>query len=239
MAYRTVLLKKLASVLRDGSLVKVHETPEVDVGRLIHDMVGRPLEQIYPKTRSAQEGETLLEVNRLTRAGMFQDISFHVRAGEIVGLAGLVGAGRSELARAVFGLYGVSSGDVPLCGRQGLPRSAHDALHAGLVYVPEERKRQGLVLDHSLFGSDAMLFPEGAGAGLRYAAGDRTIHLTWENLPNLALWSKPGAGFVCLEPWHGTAAEVGGSDDLMDRPYVEELGPGATGRYSFKAEFAG
>ena len=94
-------------------------------------------------------------------------------------------------------------------------------------------------LEHDLFAADAMLFPEGAGAGLRYGTADRAIHFTWENLPNLALWSKPGAPFVCLEPWHGTAAEVGGSDDLAERPYVEVLGPGARGMYRFKAELVG
>jgi galactose mutarotase-like enzyme len=96
-----------------------------------------------------------------------------------------------------------------------------------------------LVLDHELFVADAMLFPEGAGAGLRYAAGSKAIRFTWENLPNLALWSKAGAPFICLEPWHGTAAAIDGSDALAERPYGEVLGPGATGRYSFRAEFVG
>ncbi|WP_193334594.1 aldose 1-epimerase family protein [Devosia beringensis] len=96
-----------------------------------------------------------------------------------------------------------------------------------------------LVLDHELFASDAMLFPDGAGAGLRYGTADKAIHFTWENLPNLALWSKPGAPFICLEPWHGTAAEMGGSDDLAERPYGEVLGPGSSGLYRFKAEMVG
>ncbi|KKB07526.1 aldose 1-epimerase family protein [Devosia chinhatensis] len=94
-----------------------------------------------------------------------------------------------------------------------------------------------LALDASLFESDAMIFPQGAGAGLRYGpkAGP-AIHFTWENLPNLALWSKPGARFVCLEPWHGTAAEVGGTDDLAARPYSVQLPAGASARYAFSAE---
>ena len=115
-------------------------------------------------------------------------------------------------------------------------------LSGGLVKpekLPSPFAAGRLVLEHDLFADDAMLFPEGAGAGLTYAAGDRAIHFTWENLPNFALWSKPGAGFVCLEPWHGTAAEVGGSDALEQRPYAEVLGPGATGRYSFRAELVG
>ena len=122
-------------------------------------------------------------------------------------------------------------------GEPGLVR-----LSGGLVKpesLPSPFVEGELVLDHALFADDAMLFPEGAGAGLRYAAGDKAIRLTWENLPNFALWSKAGAEFVCLEPWHGTAAEVGGSDALSERPYGEVLGPGASGRYSFRVEFIG
>jgi galactose mutarotase-like enzyme len=105
--------------------------------------------------------------------------------------------------------------------------------------LPSPFEEGVLVLEHDLFVADAMLFPEGAGAGLRYAGGDKAIAFTWENLPNFALWSKPGAGFVCLEPWHGTAAEVDGSDELSERPYGEVLGPGATGRYAFRVELVG
>lgn len=115
-------------------------------------------------------------------------------------------------------------------------------LSGGLVRpepLPSPFVAGNLVLDHALFAADAMLFPEGAGAGLIYEAADRAIRLTWENLPNLALWSKADAPFVCLEPWHGTAAELGGSDELSARPYAETLGPGATGRYSFRVDLVG
>ncbi|MGB3339407.1 MAG: aldose 1-epimerase family protein [Devosia sp.] len=115
-------------------------------------------------------------------------------------------------------------------------------LSGGLVKpepLPSPFEAGRLVLDPALFAADAMLFPEGAGAGLTYAAGDKAIRFTWENLPNLALWSKPGAPFVCLEPWHGTAAEVGGSDELSQRPHGDVLGSGATGRYSFRVELLG
>ena len=96
-----------------------------------------------------------------------------------------------------------------------------------------------LVLEHELFAGDALIFPDGAGAGLRYSAGETAIRFTWENLPNLALWSKAGAKFVCLEPWHGMAAVAGGSDAIEERPYGEVLGSGASGRYSFKVELVG
>lgn len=97
-----------------------------------------------------------------------------------------------------------------------------------------------LALNHADFEKDAMIFPDGAGAGLVYGAENGpSIHFTWENLPNFALWTKPGAGFVCLEPWHGTAAEVGGTDALDQRPYTALLGPGAVAKYSFRAELVG
>ncbi|MBB3445353.1 aldose 1-epimerase family protein [Rhizobium sp. BK379] len=94
-----------------------------------------------------------------------------------------------------------------------------------------------LVLDHSMFEQDAMIFPEGAGPGLRYGAeGGPSMHFSFENLPNLALWTKPGAPFLCVEPWHGTAAENGGSDDLEGRPYTKVLAPGETTRFSYTVE---
>lgn len=98
---------------------------------------------------------------------------------------------------------------------------------------------EGLVLDHQMFFYDAMIFPEGAGTGLRYGTPEVGIHFTWENLPNFALWSKVGAPFICLEPWHGTAALAGGPDAIEERPYGEVLGRGATARYGFKAEIIG
>ena len=97
-----------------------------------------------------------------------------------------------------------------------------------------------LVLEHGLFDADALVLPEGAGTGARLEAGDTAVHLTWENLPNFAVWSKPGeAPFVCLEPWHGTAAEVGGSDALEARPGTLMLAPGGMARFAMRVELVG
>ncbi|WP_375599440.1 aldose 1-epimerase family protein [Devosia sp. Naph2] len=140
----------------------------------------------------------------------------------------------------------------PLPGAEGKPHSieldgggapALRRLSGGLVdpkALPSPFEAGQMTLDHSQFAEDAMLFPEGAGAGLVYSpAAGPGVHFTWENLPNFALWTKPGAGFICLEPWHGTAAEVGGSEELSERPFTELLGPGASARYSFRAELRG
>jgi len=137
-------------VLRDGSVVAHHATGEIDPRRLVHDMVGRSLDQISPKTRTMSSGPAALELLGVSRAGMFQGVNLTVHAGEIVGLAGLVGAGRSELARAVYGLYSIEEGSMRLCGRPWQPTHPRESVRAGLVYIPEERKRQGLVLEHSL-----------------------------------------------------------------------------------------
>lgn len=148
-------LSTRVAVLRDGELVHVGDTDALDGSELVQKMVGRPLQQVFPRTRvpsaaAGEDPEVLLRVENLTREGMFEGVSLEVRSGEVVGLAGLVGAGRSELARAIYGLYPADSGSMQLLGRPWRPRSAWDALQAGLVYLPEERKRHGLVAEHEL-----------------------------------------------------------------------------------------
>ncbi len=141
------------AVLRDGELVAISRTSDVGVGDLVRAMVGRSLEQIYPRTRGEPARDVVLELDGATCEGMFRDISFRVRSGEIVGLGGLVGAGRSEIARAIFGLYRLDAGAMRLHGEPWLPSGPHESLRRGLVYLPEERKRQSLVLDHGLGAS--------------------------------------------------------------------------------------
>jgi rhamnose transport system ATP-binding protein len=134
------------TVMRDGSYVDTTPIVDTTVDELVRQMVGRDVTELYPKL-PAEIGDVVLEVESLTRAGVFRDISFTVRAGEIVGLAGLVGAGRSEVARAVFGVDVYESGSVRLQGRplpKGDPRKA---TARGIALVPEDRRKQGLVLD--------------------------------------------------------------------------------------------
>lgn len=116
-------------------------------------------------------------------------------------------------------------------------------LSGGLVNpdaAPSPFSHGRLTLDHSLFDADAMVFPEEAGSALRYGPVEGpTVEFSWQNLPNIAFWSKAGAGYICLEPWHGTAAEVGGSDDLGERPYTVRLEPGAVARFGYRAALIG
>jgi ribose transport system ATP-binding protein len=132
------------TVLRDGWFVDEvpATTPESELVRL---MVGRDIADQFPR-RAAEAQDTVLEVRGLTRAGAFEDVSFTIRAGEVVGLAGLVGAGRTEVVRAIAGADPYDSGEVLVRGR---PVPKHDvarAVAAGVGHVPEDRKAQGLVL---------------------------------------------------------------------------------------------
>jgi len=120
-------------------------------------------------------------------------------------------------------------------GEPPLARLAGGLLPTGTLPSPFAAGK--LVLDPEMFAADAMIFPHSAGQGLRYAAeGGPALTFRFENLPNLALWTKPGAPFLCVEPWHGMAAELGGSRELADRPYSQELAPGATTRVGFTVE---
>ena len=103
---------------------------------------------------------------------------------------------------------------------------------------PSPFSRGELVLAQGQFENDALVFPEGAGEALTYEAeGGPALKFRFENLPNLALWTKPGAPFLCIEPWHGTAAEFGGSRALEDRPYTTVLAGGERGRFAFTVTF--
>ena len=106
--------------------------------------------------------------------------------------------------------------------------------------LPSPFSEGRLVLEHSLFDADAMIFPEGAGTGLTYGAeGGPSLHFAFDNLPNLALWTKPGAPFICIEPWHGTAAETGASAEIAARPYTVTLASGGSARFGFSVDVTG
>lgn len=124
-------------VIKDGLIIETTEPSRTSEDELIRLMAGRRLEQIYPDRRD-EPGETRLKVDSLSRQGEFSDVSFELRAGEIVGLFGLVGSGRSEMARCVFGAEPPTSGS-------GAFRSPADAISHGLALVTEDRKRTGLV----------------------------------------------------------------------------------------------
>jgi rhamnose transport system ATP-binding protein len=137
------------TVLRDGEVTHDGTTAGMTTDELVRRMVGRELSQLFPKLE-AKVGEKALEVSRLTREGVFIDVSFDVYRGEIVALAGLVGAGRSEVARAIFGVDSPDAGHVKVDGVKLKPGSPSAAMKAGIGLVPEDRRQQGLVMELSI-----------------------------------------------------------------------------------------
>lgn len=133
------------TVLRDGHYIGTCAVKEITLDKVIQMMVGRTLENMYPKEKVLQ-GEVALRVEGLTKEGLFYDVSFELRQGEILGLAGLVGARRTEVARAIFGVEPADRGTILVDGRQVNIRSPNDALAEGIAYVPEDRQQHGLVL---------------------------------------------------------------------------------------------
>ena len=137
------------SVMRDGEFVGQWPISETDEQSLIKNMVGRTITNMFPKEK-VPIGDVVLEVKNLSRKGEFQDVSFSIRSGEILGFSGLVGAGRTELAKAIFGATNADSGEVLLHGEKVRFNMPMDALKAKVAYVPEDRKLYGLNLIGSI-----------------------------------------------------------------------------------------
>jgi rhamnose transport system ATP-binding protein len=134
------------TVMRDGAYVATSPIGDTTVDAIVRQMVGRDVTTLFPK-QEAEIGAPVLVVEGLTQPGVFNDVSFSVRSGEIVALAGLVGAGRSEIARAIFGVDPYSSGTVRIHDRVLAKRNPTAAMSAGVALVPEDRRQQGLVLE--------------------------------------------------------------------------------------------
>jgi rhamnose transport system ATP-binding protein len=159
--------------------VRTAPIADVTVEDLIRAMVGRDLDGLFPKTVT-EPGEVVLDVQHLTRSGVFVDVSLQVRAGEIVALAGLVGAGRSEVARAIFGIDRHTSGtatlsDVPL--PNGKPKRS---MAAGIALVPEDRRQQGLVMDMPIDQNVALAsLHELSRLGLIFRSSEGRLATVW------------------------------------------------------------
>ncbi len=163
------------TVLRDGGYVGTYAAGDLDPARLVALMVGRPLDTLYNKAPSTP-GPVVLEVRDLRRAGSFAGISFDLRAGEIVGMAGLVGAGRTEVAKAIFGIDRADGGTVKLDGRLARFTSPRAAVRAGLAYVPEDRQNHGLILPLPIAANVSLpLLREMARGGVLRPRRERTL----------------------------------------------------------------
>lgn len=144
------LIADRATVMRDGQYISTVDYECVKISDLIAMMVGRDLGNIYPRREALQQRIPVLEVNGLTRKGVLNDINFTLYCGEILGFAGLMGAGRTELARAIFGADSIDSGTLKLNGKETVIKDISDAIQQGISYLTEDRKKEGLALNLSV-----------------------------------------------------------------------------------------
>jgi ABC-type sugar transport system ATPase subunit len=172
------------TVLRGGERIATSDIRAIsNTSELIDLMIGRPIAQLFPP-RNQDLGEVVFSASSLTRHGVFENISFDVRAGEVVGFAGLVGAGRTEVMRAIFGADVLDSGEIRKNGQVITVRNPRDAIASGIAYLPEDRKDQGLVLSMSGVENIVMASLESFGfAGLvSWKAIGRTARSVAESL---------------------------------------------------------
>ena len=138
------------TILRDGRYVSTQRFADTSVDAIVAGMVGRSLDEKFPPRTSVPTGEVLLRAQGLARKGVFQDISFELRRGEILGFAGLMGAGRTEIARAIFGADRLDAGKVEINGRAVSIRTPRDGIDEGIAYLSEDRKKDGLAVKMTL-----------------------------------------------------------------------------------------
>jgi len=138
------------TVLRDGRYISTDDFASITVDDIVTRMVGRSLEDKFPERTSKPSEDIIFSAEGLTRAGVFQDVSFSLRRGEILGFAGLMGAGRTEVARAIFGADALDSGKIIFESRELSIRSPQDAIREGIAYLSEDRKSDGLAIKMSV-----------------------------------------------------------------------------------------
>ncbi|PZG20030.1 D-xylose ABC transporter ATP-binding protein [Micromonospora craterilacus] len=205
------------TVMRDGRWIATDEIGNLTVDGVVRTMVGRDISALFPKM-ATEPGEVRLQVDGLTRHGYFDDVSFTVRGGEIVALAGLVGAGRSEVARAIFGVDRYDAGQVRVDGRPLRPGAPPAAIDAGLALVPEDRRQQGLVMELSI-ERNATLPRRWALSrlGLLFGGGERRSAAEWakrlqvkaaRNTDPVSTLSGGNQQKVVLAKWLSTAPRV-------------------------------
>jgi rhamnose transport system ATP-binding protein len=174
------------TVMRDGRHVMSSDLAGLTANDLVRAMVGRELAERPPEAAGAKPGEPVLIVDRLTREGVFTEISLTVKSGEIVALAGLVGAGRSEVARAIFGIDRYDAGSVTVKSKHLKKASPTSAMTAGIGFVPEDRRQQGLVMDMSIQQNVALAsLARLRQGGLVRSAAERAFAADWAVRLNL------------------------------------------------------
>ncbi|MBR0172561.1 MAG: sugar ABC transporter ATP-binding protein [Lachnospiraceae bacterium] len=178
-------LAERVTVFRDSRYIGTFDVKSITNAELIKAMVGREISDMYPKP-DVEIGEEVLRVEGLSRTGYFQDVSFDVRAGEIVGLTGLVGAGRTEAIQCICGIEKPSAGHIYLGGREIPVKKPSDASEAGIVLLPEDRQKQGLILRWGLGDNVVLPIQDTLATGLlRIKNEEKERHLAKEHLESV------------------------------------------------------
>ncbi|MGE5590433.1 MAG: sugar ABC transporter ATP-binding protein [Bacillota bacterium] len=193
------------TVLRDGRLVGTYEAADLDHARVIQLMVGRELSEMYPKV-AVERGEAVLSVRGLTRRPLLADVTFDLHAGEILGVTGLMGAGKTELATALFGSAPADSGQISLQGRPVRLRRPADAISAGISLVPEDRKTQGVILNMSVQSNVTLPF-------LRHLR--RLLFLDGARERQVAQGSIDRLRIKVRDPWQDVSGLSGGNQQKV------------------------
>lgn len=177
------------TIMRDGATVATAPIAEVDTDKIVKWMVGREISDLFPKMK-ANIGETILKVENISREGQFEDISFEVKAGEIVGIAGLVGSGRSEVIRAIFGIDNYEKGSVTFLGKKMKKNRPNQAMQDGIALVPEDRRQQGLFMPVSITRNTSITLLKGLSKfGLLRKASETGITAEWSKKMQLKFTS--------------------------------------------------
>ncbi|MEI8720072.1 sugar ABC transporter ATP-binding protein [Mesorhizobium sp. ISC11] len=202
-------------ILRDGRMADGAPTCEMDISRMVHGMLGRPVDELFPVRSPSRIQPTLaLEVNALTRPGQVKDINIRVARGEVVGLAGLMGSGRSETARSIFGLDLISAGEVRIGGHVVEPLSPIRCMAAGAAFLTEDRRGDGLLMPESIERNVELAYLSDLPAGplstvpvkkVSGATADlaRSMHIRAHNLDSQPVQSLSGGNQqkVVLAKW--------------------------------------
>jgi ABC-type sugar transport system ATPase subunit len=173
------------SILRDGRYIDTLDTAKTTTDELIALMVGRKLDKLYQK-ETARVGEIILELKGFTRYGCFENINFSLKRGEILGIAGLVGAGRSEIARAIFGEDPFDEGEIILEGKKLAGHSPRVSIERGLMMVMEDRSGMGLILSSPIF-HNITLSSQKAFSRFGFLFGKKEKKASWEKINELSI----------------------------------------------------
>ncbi len=190
ISHRLEELKKISdrvTVMRDGRYVNTVPTAETSIDQIIQMMVGRTIYESSPELPEQANPEVVLEVRNLRRGNVIKDVSFQLRRGEILGFAGLVGAGRTEVARAIFGADPIDGGEIWVRGRPVRIRSPQDAVRLGIGYLSEDRKRYGLTLGMDVESNVVLAAFNRFLGPLGWVQSDRTAACTQEMVRALAI----------------------------------------------------